>query len=225
MNERNLADDREATLLRGRVFKKMEQDIVGGRYEPGTILSEKELLAELNVSRTPLREALAQLELEGLVEAVPHHGIRVLGVSRSDIDDIYAIKLTMDGLAARLAAARATPEELKALDETLDLMDFYAQRDDLERVVALDAEFHDLICKAGKNRPLRAMLANYHNFVRIARQKSMGSPGRLDRMMTEHRAILDAIARGDAVAAEKLAAGHISNAQHSIEKALAEKSE
>ena len=213
-------DNESAVLLRDRVFKKLEEDIIDGRYPPGTSLSEKQLLTELGVSRTPLREALAQLELEGLVEFVPHRGVLVLGISHADIDDIYTIKLAMDGLAARLAAQRKTESELAELRETVDLMDFYISKGNLDKTVELDARFHDLICKASKNHPLRTMLANYHNFVRLARQKSMNSPGRLEKMSREHRALYDAIAAGDSDRAQQYAEYHVANAQDSIERAM-----
>ncbi|MBQ2697893.1 MAG: GntR family transcriptional regulator, partial [Clostridia bacterium] len=89
--------------LRTRIFQVLEQDILNGKYPSGTNLTEKELCEEFGVSRTPLREALCQLELEGLVECIPNKGAVVLGISDQDINDIYAIELALDGLAARLA--------------------------------------------------------------------------------------------------------------------------
>ena len=101
----NRSESSSAKLnLRNRVFQSLEQDILSGKYPSGTNLTEKDLCEEFGVSRTPLREALCQLELEGLVECIPNKGAVVLGISEQDVNDIYTIKLTLDGLAARLRA-------------------------------------------------------------------------------------------------------------------------
>ena len=182
--------------LRSRIFKQLEQDIVNGVYPPGANLTEKALSEKLGVSRTPLREALCQLELQGLVDSIPNKGVVVVGVSKKDIEDIYVIKYAIEALAARLAAERITPEEVTELEEVINLTEFYANKGNVEKIVDLDSRFHDLIAKAGKNRPLRSMMANFHNFVKMARLKSLTSPGRLQGVLKEHRALLDAIIAG-----------------------------
>ena len=96
----NEKDTEGSRGLRSRVFHVLEQNIISGIYPSGMALNEKQLCNELGVSRTPLREALSQLELEGLVESTPNKGAVVLGVSTQDIDDIYTIKLELEGLAA-----------------------------------------------------------------------------------------------------------------------------
>ncbi|MBQ6000265.1 MAG: GntR family transcriptional regulator [Clostridia bacterium] len=194
--------------LRNRVFQALEQDILNGKYPSGTNLTEKDLCEEFGVSRTPLREALCQLELEGLVECIPNKGAVVLGVSEQDVNDIYAIKLTLEGLAARLAAERITQEELTDLEETLNLTEFYVNKDDLNKILELDSRFHDVICKASKNRPLRSMMGSFHNFIKVARHKSLTNPGRPSLMLEEHRKLLDAISKGDGELASHLAFDH-----------------
>lgn len=206
------------TDLRSRVFQQLEQSIVDGVYRPGQSLTEKQLCEELGVSRTPLREALCQLELEGLVEFVPNKGAVVLGIGQQDIDDIYAIKLALDRLSASLATQRATPEELTELEEIINLTEFYVAKGMLDKVVELDFRFHDTVCKAGKNRPLRSMTSNFNRFVKMARHRSLSKPGRTSLMLTEHRAILSAIASGDVQQAERLAQEHINRAHDSIQQ-------
>ncbi|MCR4964005.1 MAG: GntR family transcriptional regulator [Firmicutes bacterium] len=208
--------------LRNRIFQQLESDIVSGKYPSGYNLSEKTLTEKFGVSRTPLREALAQLELEGLVEFVPHKGVFVLGISRQDIEDIYLIKLTIESLAAKLASERIEKEELTELEETLNLTEFYMGKGDLEKLVELDSRFHDLICKASKNRPLRAMLTTFHNYAKMARYKSITTPGRAAKMLSEHRNLLEAIAKGDGELAYALSVEHTTNAKGSIVEALQE---
>ncbi|MBQ1501111.1 MAG: GntR family transcriptional regulator [Firmicutes bacterium] len=206
--------------LRSQVFHTLEQNIISGTYPPGMALNEKQLCQELGVSRTPLREALSQLELEGLVESTPNKGAVVVGVSTQDIDDIYTIKLELEGLAAQLAAERITPDELTELEETVSMTEFYIGKNDISKVVELDSRFHDIICKSSKNRPLRNMMSSYHNFVKLARHKSLTKPERIPQMLTEHRSILKAIAAGDSQLARFLAVEHSSKARSSIARVM-----
>lgn len=220
-NDHSMADRSKG--LRSRVFRELEQNIIAGKYCPGMALNEKQLCQELGVSRTPLREALSQLELEGLVESTPNKGAIVLGISSQDIDDIYTIKLELEGLAAKLAAERITPEELTEMEETISMTEFYMGKGDVAKVVELDSRFHDIVCKAGKNRPLRDMMSNYHNFAKLARHKSLNKPERISLMLIEHQNIMQAIAVGDGDLARSLAVEHIGRARDSIASAMHDK--
>ena len=98
--------------LGNKIFRQLQDDILNGKYEPGDILTEMKLSEELGVSRTPIREALKQLELEGLVKTTPgSKRIIVQGITEKDIEDIYIIRMMIEGLAARWAAEKITPEE------------------------------------------------------------------------------------------------------------------
>ncbi len=219
----NEKDTEGSRGLRSRVFHILEQNIISGVYPSGMALNEKQLCNEIGVSRTPLREALSQLELEGLVESTPNKGAVVLGVSTQDIDDIYTIKLELEGLAAQLAAERITADELTELEETVSMTEFYINKGDVNKVVELDSRFHDIICKASKNRPLRNMMSSYHNFVKLARHKSLTKPERIPQVLTEHRSIMQAIAAGDSNLARSLAVEHSSKAKSSIATILQDK--
>ena len=93
-------EDPGSNSLRNRIFNHIQSDILNGAYEPGESLTETRLSEELGVSRTPVREALRQLELEGLVQSIPNKGVFVKGVSAQDINDIYTIRMLIEGLAA-----------------------------------------------------------------------------------------------------------------------------
>lgn len=204
--------------LRNRIFKELEQGILSGIYPSGASLIEKDLCEQFGVSRTPLREALCQLELEGLVECIPNKGAVVLGVSQQDVADIYTIKVALDGLAAELAAERITPEELTRLEETVNLTEFYLSKNDLDKLLELDSRFHDIICTASKNRPLRSMMSNFHNFIKMARHISLTNPGRPSEMLSEHRAIYQALAAHDAAMASRLSVEHTTRVRKNVEK-------
>lgn len=203
--------------LRIRVFNAIENAILNGEYKDGESLSELKISNELGVSRTPVREALMQLELEGLVRNIPNKGAVVVGISEKDIEDIYAIRISIEGLAAKLCTQKITDEELKALEKITDLQEFYLMKNDTEQLLKLDGDFHKIIYDSSRSRPLRFMLTNFHNYIRHARDISVQTQGRAEKTVAEHRAILEAIRSRDASLAEKLTAEHIINARENLQ--------
>ena len=202
--------------LRIRVFNAIENAILNDEYKEGDSLNELKISGELGVSRTPVREAIMQLELEGLVKNIPNKGAVVVGVSEKDIEDIYEIRIRIEGLAARLCAEKITEEELKALEKIADLQEFYLFKNDMEQIWKLDSDFHKIIYDASRSRPLIFMLTNFHNYIKRARCISVQVEGRAEKTVAEHRAILEAIRNKDGELAEKLTAEHIVNARMNL---------
>ena len=203
-------DDRS---LRIRVFNAIENAILDGEYKDGDSLNELRLSKELGISRTPVREALMQLELEGLVRNVPNKGAVVVGVNDQDIHDIQEIRKRIEGLASHLCAENITDDELHALEQIVDLQEFYLLKNDTEQIWKLDGDFHKIIYDASRSRPLRFTLSNFHNYIKKARDISVQTEGRAEKTVAEHRAILDAIKAHNGSLAEELTAQHISNAE------------
>lgn len=212
--------------LRGKVFNQLQNDILNGKYQYGDNLIETRLSEELGVSRTPIREALRQLELEGLVQSIPNKGAVVKGISAQDIEDIYTIRMMIEGLAARWATEKITPAELGELREALELEEFYTLKNDTEHLMKFDSRFHEIIFRASKSKPLMQTLSTFHHYVQRARNSSFSSPGRASEVLEEHRAIYNAIAAGNAEEAERLTTEHVRNASLNLIKArqLAEES-
>ncbi len=204
--------------LRGKVFIQLQNDILNGKYQPGESLIETRLSDELGVSRTPIREAIRQLELEGLVQSIPNKGAIVTGISAKDIEDIYTIRMMIEGLAARWTTEKITQEELDELKETIELEEFYTLKNDTEHLLRFDSKFHEIIFKASKSRPLMHMLSTFHHYVQRARNISMSSPGRAQKALEEHKAILKAIMERDADMAERLTTEHVRKASVNLIK-------
>ncbi len=198
--------------LRGKVFTQLQNDILNGKYSTGDSLIETRLSEEMGVSRTPIREAIRQLELEGLVQSIPNKGAIVTGISAKDIEDIYIIRMMIEGLAARWAAENITDDELAELKETIELEEFYTLKNDTEHLLKFDSMFHEIIFKASKSRPLMHMLSTFHHYLQSARNISISSPGRAQKALEEHKAILKAITERDSEMAEKLTTEHVKNA-------------
>lgn len=206
------------SLLSERVYETIEESILNGEFAPGDALPEIRLSAELGVSRTPVREAIGKLELEGLVRTIPNRGALVVGISEQDIDDIYTLRMHIEGLAASWAAERITPEQVEQLRGIVDMQEYYMQRGEAQQVWELDNRFHALLYEASGSHVLRQTLSSFHHFVQRARQVSIQSPGRAGPSVQEHRAVMEAVARHDSVAAERLMAEHIGNAHRNIRR-------
>ena len=195
--------------LRGRVFNRIREDILSGKYRENEELKEVTIGNELGVSRTPVREALRQLELEGLVNIIPNKGAYVTGISQKDIHDIYVIRSYLEGLAARWACETMTEEQLGELAENIYLSEFHVKKEHYDQVVLLDSQFHELIYRASGSKILEHQLSTYHHYVERIRKISLGQAERASKSNEEHAAILSAIKERNGELAEKLAHEHI----------------
>jgi DNA-binding GntR family transcriptional regulator len=198
--------------LREIVFESLREAIISGILEPGERLMEIQLAEEMGVSRTPVREAIRKLELEGFVVMIPRKGAYVAGVSHKDVADVFEIRSALEGLAAGLAAERITDEELEAMERIL----LYRQGEEmsLEEIVESDTAFHALIYKASRNERLSQMLENIREQIQRFRATSLAVPGRIKDAIGEHRGIVEALARHDIEEAQALAMAHIVTAEN-----------
>ncbi len=209
----------DSHTLRGKVYRQIREKILDGEYKPNEELREIAIGRELGVSRTPVREALRQLELEGLVYIIPNRGAYVKGITEEDIRDIYMIRSRLEGLCARLAAEKITQEELDALDDVICLAEMHAAKGNSEKVFEMDSKFHELIYEACKSKQLSHLLSDYHQYVQKVRKLSVSGSVRAEQSAHEHRMILEAIRSRDPDLAEQLAKEHIANTVHNIQKA------
>ena len=120
--------------LRGRVFKQLRTDILSGKYKDNEELRENTIAGEYGVSRTPVREAIRQLELEGLVVTVPNKGAYVNSIKRKDVEDIYAIRSLLEGLCARWAAEHISKEQLEGVEEILFMTRYHLEHEHFEQL-------------------------------------------------------------------------------------------
>ena len=198
--------------LEEHVYERLEEEILSGELERGRALTEIALSKRLGVSRTPVRGALHRLSEDGLVEITPNRGAVVVGINAEDLVDIYNIRMRLEGLASALTASRITKEELAAIEDTVDLAEFYIKKKDTEHLKELDTAFHSAIYRASGSRLLAKTLSELHKKIKSYRKLSLSVPGRLERSVMEHREILKAIAEGDSERADKLTSLHIERA-------------
>ncbi len=204
--------------LRGRVFNALRENILSAKYAQNEELKETAVAAELGVSRTPVREALRQLELEGLVKIIPNKGAYVIGITDKDIEDIYRMRSLLEGLCARFATKHITQEQIEQLEEITYLTDFHVRKGNLEQLYELDNRFHGLLYEISESRMLAHVLSDFHHYVERVRKVSLAQEVRSHEFNEEHKAILQAMREHDAEKAEKLANMHIVNTIHNINR-------
>lgn len=198
-----------------RVFEQLEEDIVLGKYLPGDGMKEMDLVKELNVSRTPVREALHRLEQEHLVK-MTEHGMTVRGVLKDDLKDIMLIRSRVEGVAARFAALSGDKEGLARLKEIVDGQELAVKTGDSDGLKLCDDAFHRQICAMSGHPLLADTLIPLHRKIARYRRSSVASAERAGAAAAEHRAIYEAVARGDAEESERLTDEHLRRATESL---------
>ena len=204
--------------ISGQVFEQLEHDILIGKYRKGEILTEMKLVETLGVSRTPIREALRRLEQEHLIEETGR-GSLVIGISSEDIEDMYDIRIRLEGEAARRAAIRITEDELKEMRDVLDLQKYYAEKtdgDNSDKIKDLDSQFHELLYRSSGSSILIQTLLPIHKKLIKYRKASIKKHGRAKTSETEHEAIYQALRANDPKLAEELTIYHLNNAKNNI---------
>lgn len=201
-----------AAPVRQQVLESVRTAIVSGRFRPGQRLVEKELCTLLGVSRPSVREALRQLESEGLVSSIPNRGPVVAVLDRDHAAGIYEVRASLEGLAARLFADRASADQLAVLNATYDDLAKAVSADDVDQAVAVKDRFYEVILEGAGNPMIPGILGQMNARITFLRRVSLSSPKRLPAMLREIKAIVTAIRRRDGAAAERAAVAHVNNA-------------
>ncbi|WP_205850112.1 GntR family transcriptional regulator [Nakamurella flava] len=193
------------------LLTRLRDMVLGDGLTPGTALSEVRLAEMFNVSRTPVREALKQLQVEGLVEIRPKVGTFVREISRREVGEMFEMKEVLEGMAARLLARRGQVPELDILRENIADSEIAAARHDGERYAALVHEFHRAIVEGSDNHKLIEHYTSLMNQMAYHRMvlRTVQNPKRLDRSNDEHHRILELILEKDGVGAEIAMRDHV----------------
>jgi len=204
------------TPLRDLVFEAIREAIVDGTLKPGERLMEASLAEELGVSRTPVREAIRKLELANFVVMIPRRGAYVADISLKDVADVFEIRGALEALAAELAAERASEDEIERLERLLVEIGKAIEARNVELVVDLDTQFHDVLFSASRNERLGQILSLLREHIQRFRTLTLSNPARMRVALDEHRGLVEALASRDGQLARRLAAEHIESAENSL---------
>jgi|GEM_PF-73199 len=203
----------DARTVREAVYQKLRNAIIDGYFKPGDALIERILSKEMQVSRTPIREALRKLELEGLVTTVPYRGVMITELTLEDVNQIYEVHEVLHARAAVLATRFATAETLQALDRCIKEVAELLNLGETEKMIMNNRLFHNIIYEASRNIYIIQMLNNLNAKIALLRVKTLSNPERAKQNIEEHIKIYNAIKNRDEKLAEQVVTEHIRNAR------------
>ncbi|WP_459477491.1 GntR family transcriptional regulator [Clostridium saccharoperbutylacetonicum] len=206
--------------IREIVLERLRKAIMDGSFEPGDRLVETSIAEGMGVSRTPVREAFRQLEIEGLAENVPRKGTIVKGISKRDILEIYEIREVLEGLAFRLACANISEERILELKEMLLKMEQSIDDNDIKEYWRLHGEFHNTIMYFSNNQRLIDQMKQIYEYLSKLRNFTLVMNKRRIIAMEEHKALIKAFENKDEILAEQIGREHTLNAKRFLSKEI-----
>lgn len=206
--------------LRDVVFNTLRQAILTGELKPGERLMEIHLANKLGVSRTPIREAIRKLELEGLVTMIPRRGAEVAQITGKSLQDVLEVRRSLDALCAELACERISEEELEALETACKTFEEATHTGEVRAIAAADVALHDIIIRATDNKRLVQLVNNLAEQTYRYRFEYIKDYSMHGRLVEEHRVIFEAIRKRDKATAAQAAVIHIDNQMDSIARQL-----
>lgn len=204
--------------LRDVVFQTLRQAILRGELKPGERLMEIHLAQKLGVSRTPVREAIRKLELEGLVLMIPRKGAVVAEITVTDLEDVLEVRMALEELAVKLACRKITEEQLNAMRQREEIFRKSLYGDDVAACAQADMEFHDAIYAATGNSRLVQILNNLREQMYRYRVEYLKNNEVYEQLLEEHEFLIQAVIKHDKAQAKDIICRHIDNQ----EKAIAE---
>lgn len=197
--------------LRDVVFNTLRQAILRGELKPGERLMEIKLANQLGVSRTPIREAIRKLELDGLVLIVPRRGAEVAQITEKSLRDVLEVRRSLEALAVRLACERMTPQGLLDLKNAEKDFEKVLGNDDITVVAEADVAFHDVIYLATDNQRLIQLLSNFREQMYRYRVEYLKKKESHTKLLEEHQEIIHAIEHNEVETATRITCEHIDN--------------
>lgn len=209
-----------ANSLHDEVAARLRERIFAGELGPGTFLDETRLAEEMSISRTPLREALKVLTVEGLVRHEPRRGCFVNQVTEQDLDEIFPVLALLEGRCAYEAAQQASDADLATLEALHVKLQKHARAKRINEYYEANFAIHEAIIALADNRWLAMVIADLRKIVKLARLQQLHAPGRLDQSLSEHLAVFAALKARDPEGAEAAMKTHLTRQREAL-RALA----
>jgi DNA-binding GntR family transcriptional regulator len=217
---RDVAGDAAGELMADRAYAELRDRIVTLRIPPGAPINEDAFGKELQMGRTPVREAIKRLSLENLVTVFPRRGTFATEINITDLAHIADVRVQLEGHAAYRAAQRLTAAQREQLDELLEELDHGEDLDDADALMRLDARVHRFVYRCAGNPYLEETLGRYFNLSLRIWQLVLDRLPHLFASVIEHRSMLEAIRDGDAERARTIASEHVTTFEREIRSVL-----
>ena len=202
--------------LHQEVAATLREQIFAGVFAPGSFLDEVDLCERLQISRTPLREALKVLTAEGLLRHEPRRGCFITEVTEQDLDDIFPVIALLEGRCAHEAARHATDADLAALTTLHERLNSHAQAGRFNDYYETNFAIHEAIITLANNRWLAMAIADLRKILKLARSQQLHAPGRLAQSLSEHMAVFAALKARDSEGAEAAMRTHLTRQREAL---------
>jgi DNA-binding GntR family transcriptional regulator len=213
-------ESKKRRLLREHVYTNVKNAIIGGDFQPGKRLIEEKIAADLETSRTPVREAIQKLEKEGLIYRLPRGGFAVKAVTEEEVEEVFGLRSILEGYAAYLATSRITVEEMKKLEEIIHAEDECLKNLNIDEFIRLDGEFHDVLYKAAKNARLYVLLHDLRDYMYRYRVIILRYQRKPHLAVQDHKQMLASIKGKSPRQVDKLVRKHMIRGKDIIKKKI-----
>lgn len=207
---------KKSKLRADDVFVKLKERILHNKYAPGEALTELGICAEMNVSRTPVREVFRRLESQGLVQIIPHKGAIVVGLTEETIREVYIIRQALEGICANRTARRISESSLNLLEQSMQRAREELDTGNLEKASDLADALHKVILNVGGTPRIRQIVDNIRDLTNRLSGIALYIPGRMEQSLNEHIKVVEALRQRDADGAEKCIRDHILGTQKDV---------
>ncbi len=206
----------ESLLAKDKIASILRNEIIKGNIKPGQKLLEKELCEQLGVSRTPLREAIRNLEVEGLIESIPNKGSRVRTMTIQDIKNVYELRIELEALATKKSVPYLIKEDLDSLFSIQEMLKTATKKATWGEVSELNKKFHNILVSKGDNNLLLSTIDQLHKVSVVISVSNFSIPGRSWNVIDEHSKVIEAVKEKDAELASILMRNHLEAARDSL---------
>lgn len=208
--------------LRDVAFNTLREAILRGELKPGERLMEVQLAEKLGVSRTPVREAIRKLELEGMAVTIPRRGAIVAGMTEKDMEDVLQVRRALEELAVQIACEQISMSQMKELKEAMDAFEQATKGTDMKEVTNTDIEFHEIIYRSTGNRRLLSIMGNFSEQMYRYRVEYLKERENYPILVEEHAQIVEGLQRRDKDAVTEIMRRHVTNQAVEMKKIIRE---
>lgn len=195
------------------LYNELQKDLLSGAIPSGSKLTEQAICERYVVSRTPVREAFRQLEADGLIEIIPNRGAFAVGLTKRDISDLFDLRSLFEVQAVEWAIKRMDDAGIERLAESMEFMEFYTLKEDVEKVLSFNSQFHNIIYEGTGDRMFQRTLAVYHTYLKYSAPHKTYAEDSLKAIFEEHKAIYDAFESRNAAAGRKAMEYHMAQSK------------
>jgi len=217
MKKLNIGPAVKRNTMQEEALNRLKEVILSGQLSPDSFYTENDFAEALQISRTPVREAVKSLIHDGLLVSVPRKGIKVREFTRSEVEQIFLLRQKIEGSILEKVSNTITEDQLKTLNKIVTEQENAIEKDDRILFIDLDQEFHNFLIHVTDYHLIEEMIMNLHNLTRLIGHRAIMKQGRMEEVIDEHRAIIQALREKDAPQAKRKMIFHLEQTEHSFQ--------